>query len=190
MSGGRFALGAVAQPTCTATDTLSGVDGACAVTVSGGLPNGVGTFTYTATATDKAGNVSTTTGSYRVVYRFSCFQQPINDPAVDPTLPISIFKGGSTVPAKFRLTDANGTAVQANTVPAWLTPVKGAPTTQAVDESTYTDSGTSGATYRWDPTAQQYIFNWSTKGVTAGFYYRIGVQLDDGETYYVTVGLR
>jgi hypothetical protein len=103
---------------------------------------------------------------------------------------VSIFKGGSTVPTKFQLKRADGTVVQSNSLPAWLTPVKGSPTTAAVDESLYSDSATSGNTYRYDSTAQQYIYNWSTRGSSIGFYYRIGVTLDDGQTYYVNIGLR
>jgi hypothetical protein len=45
----------------------------------------------------------------------------------------------------------------------------------------------SGAVSR---SGMQYIYNWSTKGSTSGFYYRIGVKLDDGQTYYVNIGLR
>ncbi|MDX6295697.1 MAG: hypothetical protein QOH50_4772, partial [Kribbellaceae bacterium] len=44
----------------------------------------------------------------------------------------------------------------------------------------------SGSTYRSD--GQQYIYNWKTG--TGGYYYRIGVTLDDGQSYYVNIGLR
>src|SRR5207245_1245966 len=82
VAGGFYTLGAVPTATCTASDIFSGLAGNCTVTVTGGTPNGVGTFSYTATATDKAGNKSTTTiGIYRVVYRFDGFLQPINDTA-------------------------------------------------------------------------------------------------------------
>jgi hypothetical protein len=50
------------------------------------------------------------------------------------------------------------------------------------------DAPTSGTTYRL--AGSQYIYNWGTKGIAAGFYWRIGVTLDDGQTYYVTIGLR
>jgi hypothetical protein len=49
----------------------------------------------------------------------------------------------------------------------------------------YTDSATSGSPYRWDSTAQQYLSNWNTKGSTTGYFYRIGVTLDDGQTYHL-----
>ncbi|MGW6930873.1 PxKF domain-containing protein [Lentzea sp. NPDC054927] len=45
-------------------------------------------------------------------------------------------------------------------------------------------------TFRWDATAQQYIYNWQTKGPTAGYTYRIGARLEDGQVHFVTVGLR
>jgi hypothetical protein len=55
-----------------------------------------------------------------------------------------------------------------------------------VDESLYSATADSGSTYRFDLT--QYSYNWKTS--TGGYYYRIGVTLDDGQTYYVTIGLR
>lgn len=192
-NGAIYVLGAPETPsgsaTCTATDAGSGV-ASCTVTVAGGRPNGVGTFTFTATATDKAGNTTTRSGSYRVIYRWDGFLQPINDTAHQLDQNVSTFKGGSTVPAKLQLKKADGTVVAADTAPQWLTPAKGSATTATVDESVYSDPATSGGTYRWDSTARQYIYNWSTKGFASGFFYRVGVTLDDGQTYFVSIGLR
>jgi hypothetical protein len=70
----------------------------------------------------------------------------------------------------------------------WLTPVKGSAMSAPIDESVYPISADSGTTYRYDATAGQYIYNWKT--ATGGSYYRIGVKLDDGQTYYVNIGLR
>lgn len=42
--------------------------------------------------------------------------------------------------------------------------------------------------YRWDATAQRYIFNFSTKGLTAGEY-RIWANLDDESHHYVDICL-
>ncbi len=192
--GGTYTLGAVPTATCNATDALSGLDGECSVSVTGGNANGVGTFSFTATATDKADNTATVTGSYRVIYRFDGFMQPINDtnhPDVCGANCVpSMFKGGSTVPVKFQLKTADGTIVQAGSLPQWLTPQRGSPTIDPIDEDVYSDPATSGATFRWDSTAQQYIYTWSTKGASSGYYYRISVLLDDGQTYMVNVGLR
>jgi hypothetical protein len=193
VNGGIYTLGA-APATCTAVDTLSGMEDACSVTVAGGSANGVGTFQFTATAKDKAGNTATVSGSYRVLYRFDGFLQPINDtnhPNVcGANCSTSIFKGGSTVPVKFQLRDAGGAIVQASSLPQWLTPQQGSSTTAPVAEGVYSELATAGPTYRWDSIAQQYIYNWSTKGATTGHYYRIGVTLDDGQTYTVDIGLR
>jgi len=57
-------MDAVPATTCSAADVgPSGMDGTCQLTVAGGLANGVGTFSFTATAKDMAGNVATKTGA-------------------------------------------------------------------------------------------------------------------------------
>ncbi|MGZ4542573.1 MAG: PxKF domain-containing protein, partial [Mycobacteriaceae bacterium] len=119
--------------------------------------------------------------------------QPINDTAHFIGSTTSIFKAGSTVPVKFQLTDALGQVVQeAAPGPVWLAPVKGGalPSTATVDESSYTTTATASGFYKWDPTSSQYIYNWNTTKSAAGSYWRIGVQLDDGTTHYVSIGLR
>jgi hypothetical protein len=188
-NGGVYMLGAVPTASCTAQDDVSGAS-ACSVTVTGGKANGVGDFTYTATAKDKAGNTMTQTGSYKVLYRFDGFLQPINDTAHQVGTTTSIFKAGSTVPVKLQLKRADGTKVQPGSAPIWEVPVKGSPTMAPVDESVYGVAADSAATYRWDSTDQQYIYNWGTDAAGKGSYYRIGVRLDDGQTYFVNIGLR
>jgi hypothetical protein len=193
-SGAVYTLGAVPTATCSASDSLSGLAGPCSISVTGGLSNGVGTFTFTATATDLAGNTQTVTGTYRVIYKFGGFLQPVNDTgrptACGSPCTASVFKGGSTIPVKFQLMRADGSIVQTNSAPLWLTPQKGAATSLGVDENVYSDSASSGTTYRWDSTAQQYIYNASTKGMATGYFWRLYVQLDDGQTYSVDVALR
>ena len=189
--GGIYTLGSVPGASCTATDSLSGVNASgCSVKVTGGLANGVGTFSYAATATDKAGNTASVSGTYRVIYRFDGFLQPINDTAHQVGVSTSIFKAGSTVPVKFQLKRADGAVVQANSAPLWQVPVKGSATTAPLDESAYSDSADSGSTLRWDSSGQQYIYNWGTGAQPKNYYYRVGVKLDDGQMYFINVGLR
>lgn len=185
VEGGIYILGAVPAASCKATDTVSGV-ASCTVTVSGGKSNGVGTFTYTATAKDKAGNTTTVTGTYRVVYFFLGFLPPVID--VYPWLPIvGIYKSGSTLPVQFALFNANGNTVQSTTAPQWLTPAKGGPTSARIDQDDFaTSAPDTGTIYRYNSGIYQY--NWKTTG--AGYYWRIGATLDDGQTYYATIGLR
>jgi hypothetical protein len=191
--GGIYTLGDSAIPTsatgCTASDAGSGV-GSCVLTITGGQPNGVGTFTFTATATDLAGNTATRTGTYKVIYRWDGFLQPINDTAHQLDLGLSVFKGGSTVPAKFQLKRADGTLVQANRAPQWLTPVQGTLTTALLGDLLFTDAETTGTDFRWDTGGQQYQYNWSTKGSAVGYQYQVRVALDDGQVYSVTIALR
>ena len=187
VAGGFYKVGAAPAATCTATDSFSGLL-SCKLAVTGAT-NGVGTFTWTATATDKAGNTSTQTGTYKVTYRFDGFLQPINDTAHQTGLTTSVFKAGSTIPVKFQLKNSAGTAVQSATAPVWLTPVLGAKMSMPVDETAVTVSADSGSTFRYDATAQQYIYNWKTPS-TGGNYYQIGAKLDDGQIYYVNIGLR
>lgn len=188
VANGFYTVGAVPAATCDATDSFSGLD-TCTVVVTGGTANGVGSFSWTATATDKAGNSVTQSGTYKVVYKFDGFLQPINDTAHQVGTSTSIFKAGSTIPVKFQLKKADGTPVQAAAAPIWLAPVKGGSMSLPVDETLQTVSADSGSTFRYDATAQQYIYNWKTPS-TGGSYYQIGVKLDDGQTYFVTIGLR
>jgi hypothetical protein len=190
VDGATYVIGAVPTPTCGASDATSGVAGACTGSTTGGTANGVGAFTYTATATDKAGNVGRATANYTVRYGYgtTLFLQPVNDTAHQTGVSTSVFKAGQTIPMKFQLKNAAGQLIQAGTAPKWLTPVKGSSMAAAVNETAYSASGDSGSTYRWD--GSQYIYNWNTSSSQAGFYWRAGVALDDGQTYYVNIGLR
>ncbi|MDQ3076320.1 MAG: PxKF domain-containing protein [bacterium] len=123
-------------------------------------------------------------------YVWNGFSQPINDIAHQAGQSLSVFKAGSTVPVKFQLKKIDDSIVQANITPVWLAPQKGSILTSSVDESVYVNTVTSGTTYKWDAESQQYVYNWSTKGLQAGYWYKIYAKLDDGNTYSVTVGLR
>ena len=59
-----------------------------------------------------------------------------------------------------------------------------------IGESVYAETASNGNTFKWDSSSQQYTYNWSTKSLKAGYWYKISVQLDDGQIYSVTVGLR
>jgi hypothetical protein len=183
-NGATYTLGSAPTPGCSATDPLSGLVRPCAGVKGGGNKSGVGTFTYAATATDKAGNTRVVSASYRVAYRFDGFAQPLNDPAT----PLSVFKLGSTVPVAFTLKRANGTTVTPVSKPTWVTPVRGARTTAPVNESMSTAKVTSGSAFVW--ANNRWTYNWSTKGLASGYLYRIGVRLDDGTTHYLNVGVR
>jgi hypothetical protein len=85
----------------------------------------------------------------------------------------SILKAGATVPAKFRVCDAAGNSIGApGVVMAFkLVELMGGPAGE-VDETL--DSTTADTAFRRDSKAQQWIFNISTKSLTAkwGIYRR------------------
>ena len=80
-NGGTYKLGA-ATVGCAASDPLSGLAGACKGVKVGGNSAGVGSFGYAAAVADKAGNTRAAAASWNVVYGFSGFLAPLNDPAV------------------------------------------------------------------------------------------------------------
>ena len=129
-------------------------------------------------------------GSLAIVYRWDGFVQPINDTAHQIGQQLSVFKAGSTVPVKLQLKGADGTPVQGTSAPTWLAPQKGLAMSAPVGETAYSDPGTTGTLFTWDGTNQQYTYNWSTKGLSAGYWYKVFVKLGDGTIQTVVVGLR
>lgn len=122
-------------------------------------------------------------------YSWSGFLQPINDTTIQPTVSQSIFKAGSTVPVKFQLKDSAGNILQSVAAPAWLPPMRISSLSGTVNEAAITDAPTSGGTFKYDANAKQYIYNWSTKGLSGGLY-KISAKLDDGTVKAVIVGLK
>jgi len=179
MNGDTVSSSVTGAANCTTTATASSTVGIYPITCT------IGTL-----ASSKYDFAKFATGTLTILYRFDGFLKPINDIAYNPSQSLSVFKGGSTVPIKFQLKTATGTSVQSRVLPLWLTPQKGVSMSASVDESTYSDPTTSGTAFRWDSTSQQYIYNWSTKGLTAGYWYRISAQIDDGTVHSVVVGVR
>jgi hypothetical protein len=182
-------LNGAAEATADATDHVSGVvSQSCDALDSGS----VGVHTVSCTATNGAGLTNTADVLYRVIYRFDGFLQPVNDTGHALTCgspcPASTFPGGSTIPVKFDLTDANGVSVEPTAAPLWVTPRKGAATSSPVDELSVSEPATIDTTYQLR--GGHLSYNWSTKGFATGYFWRIGVALDDGQTYYVNVALR
>ena len=179
-------LGAVAS-TFVSSDALSGLDPT--KTGETWLPSntasGAGAYTYSARATDNAGN-SDSYGpkTYTVSYgsAFSGVLQPIN---ADGS---SRFKLGSTVPVKFALT--NSAASSIGGAVATLSVAKISNSIEGIFvEAASTSNATTGSLFRYDATGQQYIFNLATKGLTTGTY-SLKITLDDGTTYTQHISLK
>ena len=116
--------------------------------------SGVGTYTYNAHATDKAGNAVTETRTYTTTYGNATvaaipFLQPIN---TDGT---SRFKLGSTVPVKFQAT-CGGIPISSVVAKMFVKQGDSQPD-PGVDEAISTSAATTGNLFRWSDS--QYIFN-------------------------------
>jgi hypothetical protein len=175
-SGGYYFPTTVpAAPTCTSSDATSGLialDGGCTVT---GYSTAVGSHTLTATATDLAGNTSTSTLTYNVyTLTWSGFFQPVDMSGV-----VNTVKNGSTVPLKFRAFDRGiertDTAVVASFRQLTVT-CDAQATTDDIELTT-----TGGTSLRYDTTGTQFIQTWQTPK-KPGACYKAVVTFVDGSS--------
>lgn len=142
-----------AAPSCYATDTLSGI-ASCVVTGGGTT---VGDHSYLATATDKAGNTSTSKLAYTVLaWTLKGFYAPVDMGAnVWNTV-----KGGSSVPLKFEIfSGAELTSISA--VKSFTATAVTCPGSSAVMDAIELTT-TGGTSLRYDSTSGQFIQNWQT----------------------------
>ncbi len=143
----------------------------------------IGTGSFDVTTTDAAGNSGTESISYRVVYAYGEIREPINRDGS------SVFKAGSTVPVKFRITDFDGQPITAAT--ATLATVRSYDTEglQLDEEQEATTQGNANTGNVFRASAGQYVYNLSTKGMAAGSY-QLFIRLDDGKQYTAVFSLR
>lgn len=157
-----------AAPTCTASDALSGPNG-CTVT---GYSAAVGSHTLTATASDVAGNSSTSTRSYTVApWTTAGFFQPVDMNGV-----LNTVKNGSTVPVKFRV--YAGQTQVTDTSRVTFSAAKIACDTGASQDAVEV-TATGGTSLRYDTTGGQFVYNWATPKV-AGACYALTMTTADG----------
>jgi len=109
--------------------------------------------------------------------------QPIN---ADGT---SVWKQGRTIPAKFRVCDANGVSVGTSGIVASFNLIQIiSGTITNVDETV--DSTNNDTAFRWDSSGQQWIFNMNTSNLSAGYTYVYAITLNDGSVINFQYGLR
>ncbi len=159
-----------------ATFATPGATDNCSVSVNCAPASGstfpLGTTTVIGTATDGSGNSAQCSFNVNVVYSWSGVLQPIN---ADGS---SVFKLGTTVQVKFQLTGASaGIANAVAKLSYTKLPISIPPS--PVNEATSTAAATSGNLFRYDAKTKQYVFNWGTKGLTAGLY-QLKIDLGDG----------
>jgi hypothetical protein len=102
----------------------------------------------------------------------------------------SVFKQGSTVPAKFRVCDAAGNSIG---TPGLVTSFVLSRVISGTDDHTVNESvvsTTPDTAFRWDPTDKQWIFNINTKNLTNNKTYVYLITLNDTTTIEFRFGLK
>jgi hypothetical protein len=102
----------------------------------------------------------------------------------------STFKQGSNVTVKFRVCDASGSSIgTAGVVSSFrLVSIIGPAGTETVDQAV--TSTTPYTEFRWDASAQQWLFNINTSSLAAGNTYVFRITLNDGGTIDFRFSLR
>ena len=182
--GGTYPPDALPSPTCTAADGLSGLAGPCTGTTTPPV-GGTDTWTYTATATDRAGNTTTETATWTTgtVWPFDGFLTPVvNDPEV------VVAKAGSAIPVKFRLGGDRGMGVIAD---GWPQSARIACTGDPGDEVDLTETATPGSSgLSYSAGSQTYQYVWKTNKAWSETCRRFILRLADGSEHRFTVRFR
>lgn len=158
-----------ATVSASVADALSGP---AATTVSAVVStNTPGAQTVSLTGYDLAGNSTTASCSYSVIYNFGGFYPPISPGT-------NVAQAGRAVPVAFSLAGFQGMGVLA----------AGSPTVQPVSCSTGAPLGparpaTLNAGLSYDPTTQHYQLVWNTNKVWSGSCQQLQVTLNDGTSH-------
>ncbi|HEV3478450.1 MAG TPA: PxKF domain-containing protein [Gaiellaceae bacterium] len=176
--GAVFTLNQQVTPKFACSDGGAVEECAGAVLVAGRIDTTTaGEHTFTVTATDLAGNTTTKSVTYRVVYTFSGFRPPVNN---QPTL--NVAKAGSTIPVKWQLKNAAGAYVSdLNSVTSVTSETLKCPgaATEVIEETTTATL----VPLTYDTATNQFVYTWQTDKRWAGTCRRLHVALVDGLIY-------
>jgi hypothetical protein len=129
-----------------------------------------------------SGFMFTGQGRFWAEPKFIGFLKPINNDGS------SIFKLGSTVPAKFQLLNADGSYVSDATATLSIAKVEDQ-VVGTYEEAASTAAPDRGNTFRYDPDANQYIFNLGTKNLSLGTW-NLQVTVNGEAMKEVSISLR
>jgi hypothetical protein len=170
-------LGDSVDAAFTCLDSGSGVKSCVGSTANGSpLPTGtVGEHTLTVTATDIVGHTTTATRTYRVIWPFTGFFAPVDNPPV-----VNLVKAGTSVPIKFGLGGNRGLDIFAAGSPSSLRVSCSSSQPEAALEQVDAP-GASGLSY--DATTERYHYVWKTSKSWAGTCRQFVVTLVDGTSH-------
>ncbi len=161
--GENIALNSSVTPVYSCIDTASGVSSCSGpATVTTGP---IGSHSYSVTATDNAGNTTTLTHTYNVVWPFTWVSAPSSE------------KAGKSVAVKFRLGGNYGLGV-----------LNGTPTSQQVNCTTGAAIGSSSnASGSLSYSSSTYSYSWSSSSSWRNTCRTLTLRLDDGTSHSLTV---
>jgi len=170
---------AVTYPAATATDNCPGT-----VTIGYSIASGtvfsVGTTPVTVTATDANGNSSSCTFTVKVLYNFTGFFSPVNNP---PTL--NTVNAGRAIPVKFSLSGNKGLGIFAPNNP-YTVSLNCDSNDPGVDVTETVTAGGSSLDYSPD----QYNYIWKTENSWAGTCRQLVITLNDGSVHVANFKFR
>ena len=172
--GATYMLGSVPVASCNTTDALSQVVTPATLSISGGNPDGTGSFTATCSgALDNADNNGSASVTYSVLYNWMGFFQPVDN---YPT--VNTVKAAQGIPVKFSLGGDFGLNIFAAGYPLsqQLSCDASSGSTSPIEETV--TAGNSGL--QFDPTTQTYTYVWKTDKGWAGTCRILVVKLVDG----------
>ncbi len=125
-----------------------------------------GPRTITVTVSDEdGGSAPTSSVAFSFTYNVTGVLQPVNDTQAK-NLP-SVFKYGSTVPVKIKVTDCAATPVSGLAPTIAVKKLMGTTPTTGEDEPLFSTSGAdTGTVMRYDTLGGQYIYNLATKSLS------------------------
>ena len=174
--GKQYVLGVDVLPTpgCSVSDATSGpVNQNPAPTTTGGP---LGSISISCSGQDNAGNTSSAGAAYSVIYDWTGFFRPVDNPSV-----LNVVKGGSSVPMKFSLNGDQGLNILAAGYPK---SIKVDCDTVNEGPSDVLESTTTANTgLKYDAAADQYNYVWKTEKAWSGTCRQFRMELIDGETH-------
>ncbi len=167
------------------------VDGSVAVNCApaSGSTFALDSTTVDCSANDSRNNTASQSFTVNVTYSWGGVLRPVNGGTTlnDYADDNSSFRLSSTVPVKFNLSGDSARITDA-TAKLFVAKVNDNVVGDEVEAGS-TAAASTGNLFRYDATNDQYVFNWSTKGLEAGIY-QLRIDLGDGTTNTVWVSLR
>ena len=180
--GAVYKLGKVLAAKYKCTDNESGID-TCVGTVPNGSPidtSTVGTHAFTVTGTDKAGNVTTKTVHYTVVYRFNGFFKPVTNESASK---LNLVHAGDLIKIGFGLNGDQGLDIGSFSSSQVECPMSWVP--HSVPAA---GAGASGG-LSFGVGSGHYSYGWQTSSAWAGTCRRFSLQLNDGTAPHTAIFL-